>query len=42
MERTDRSGLTVEDLMMQTGLHRFGIGSRKCESEHHCNLDINQ
>jgi len=35
MDRTDGSDFTVEDLMMQTGLHWFGIGSRLCENEYH-------
>jgi hypothetical protein len=42
MDRTDRIDVTVEDLMMQSGLHWLGIGSRKCENEYHCMLGSNQ
>jgi hypothetical protein len=39
VDRTDRSDFTAEDLMMQTGLHWLGIGSRECENEQHCKLE---
>jgi len=42
MDRTDRIVLTVEDLMMQSGLYLLGIGSRECESEYHCIFDTSQ
>ena len=32
MDRTDRIDLTVKDLMIQSGLHLLGIGSRQCEN----------
>jgi len=42
MVRSDRFVITVEDLMMQSGLCWIGIGSRECENEYHCILDTNQ
>jgi hypothetical protein len=42
MDITDRIDLTVEYLMMQSGLYLLGIGPRECENEYHCILDTNQ
>jgi len=42
MDRTDRIDLTVEDLMMQSGLYWLGIGYRECENEYHRVFDTNQ
>jgi len=42
MGRTERTGLTVDDLMMQTGLHWLGIGSRLYDNEYLFKLETNQ
>ena len=42
MLRSDRFVITVENLMMQSGLYWIGIGPRECKNEYHCILDTNQ
>jgi len=36
MDRTGRSNLMIEDLMMPSRLQWFWIVFRLCENEHHC------
>ena len=42
MDGTDRIDLTVEDMIIQTVLQRFGICSSKFEKEHQSKFDTNQ
>ena len=41
-DSSDRIDITVEDPMMQSGLHWLGLGTRECENEHHCKFDTDQ